>query len=140
MRILATCAAFAVLCALGRNREARVEPLAAPSVIVFTGKPLKSPVVLTDWSENLSLMLGLERPAVVANDELRDRPRLEIAMYWGDAWNRFAATPESLALLPRVHQPQSGQYYPADRPLDAHPRGPPSAIILISAPLIMNST
>jgi hypothetical protein len=116
VRIFEAFSVATALCAIVAHGEwyrPRAERFAAPGVIVFTGKPLASPIVLGDWAENQRLMTGLTRPTVATDAMLRGRPQIEIAMYWGGRWSQFATTPESLALLARIQRPQPGRYYPA---------------------------
>jgi hypothetical protein len=67
---------------------------------------------LSDWSENLDLMLATTQLASAPTGELAQRQRIAVAMYWGSGWRRFASTPDSLALLPRLKPAQGGAYYP----------------------------
>jgi hypothetical protein len=116
MRTFEVFSVATALCAVvghGEWYRPHAEWFAAPGVIVFTGKPLASRIVLNDWAENQRLMTGLTRRTVVPNALLRGRPQIEIAMYWGGQWSQFATTPESLALLTRIQRPQPGRYYPA---------------------------
>jgi hypothetical protein len=85
---------------------------AAPGVIVFSGGSLRTPIALSDWSENLDLMLATTQLASAPTGELAQRQRIAVAMYWGSGWRRFASTPDSLALLPRLKPAQGGAYYP----------------------------
>jgi hypothetical protein len=85
---------------------------AAPGVIVFSGGPVKSPIVLSDWAENQRLMLAAI-PAAIPDSDLARRPKIDIAMYWGGEWSHYAASVDSLALLRRIRVPQPGAYYPA---------------------------
>jgi len=88
---------------------------AAPGVIVFTGGLLQTAIVLSDWNENQRLMLATARHVALADSTLVHRLKIEVAMYWGATWSRYAATPDSLALLSRLREAQRGAYYPASR-------------------------
>ena len=93
----------------------RVTTLAAPGVIIFSGGSLRSRIVLSNWQENQRLMAALTEPVLATRTSLNPRPHIDIAMYWGAEWSRFATTPESLVVLARLHEPQLGAYYPAIR-------------------------
>jgi hypothetical protein len=88
---------------------------AAPGVIVFSGSPLRAPIVLSNWSENQRLMLAATMRVSIPDSALKRRLSIHAAMYWGAAWSRYAATPDSLALLAKTQEAQRGTYYPATR-------------------------
>jgi hypothetical protein len=88
-------------------------PFAAPEVIVLNGGPLHRRVVLSDWAENQRLMLATGRNVPLFPDSLRQRPRINVAMYWGVQWRGRTDLPDSVAagLIPNGLQP--GVLYPA---------------------------
>lgn len=113
MRIATGSSWFAIAVLLmGPNRTHAPSRLAAPGVIVFSGGPLTNPIVLSDWAENQRLMMAAV-PAMVSDSELAHRAKIDVAMYWGGEWSRFAVSPDSRALLRRMREAQPGAYYPA---------------------------
>jgi hypothetical protein len=102
------------LSTLGSGRVAglRSESNGAPGVIIFSGRPLAKAVVLSDWSENQRLMSATTQHVALADSALARRQKIQVAMYWGSEWSRFASTPDSLAMLP-AREAQHGVYYPA---------------------------
>lgn len=103
----------AALTIAGDSTNLHATSRAAPGVIVFTGGSLRTPVVLADWNENLRLMTAASAHASISDSALARREKIEIAMFWGGSWNRYAATPESL--LAYAREAQRGAYYPAAR-------------------------
>ena len=87
--------------------------LAAPGVIVFSGGPLRTVVALSDWAENQRLMMAVTTPTAIPETVLARRPTVNLAMFWGGEWSRYASSPESLAILTRTREAQAGAYYPA---------------------------
>jgi hypothetical protein len=100
--------------ALGHGRAAdfHATSRAAPGVIIFSGRSLVKPVVLSDWIENQRLMSATVQHVALAESALARRPKIQVAMYWGAEWSRFASTPDSLAML-RQREAQAGVFYPA---------------------------
>jgi len=85
---------------------------AAPGIIIVTGKPLTSRVILSDWNENHRLMMGLGRLVSMPEDSLRIRPSLNLAMYWGTR----TYSPGLRDTVPVAFSPfgsQRGTFYPA---------------------------
>lgn len=65
---------------------------AAPRLLMFDGKPLSRPAVLSDWPENLRLVtLWVDGPRA-ARAELRARPSLRVSLFWGPRWNDYVAS------------------------------------------------
>jgi hypothetical protein len=112
---LALGVAMAGVFAVGQAAGLRATPLSAPGVIVFSGKLLPKPLVLSDWDENQQLMMATTHHVALSDSSLAHRPKIDVAMYWGAMWGKYAATPESLAMLPRLREGQHGAYYPAMR-------------------------
>jgi hypothetical protein len=106
---------FATLATVAATQPLAGRPArrAAPSVIVFSGAPLHAPIVLSDWSENQRLMLAATTLISVPESVLKPRLRIHAALYWGAEWSRYAATPDSLALLAKIGTAQQATYYPA---------------------------
>jgi len=86
--------------------------VAAPRIIMFYGPPLKHRIYLTDWDENLRLLVAVREPAGEKTVD-RDRPRINVALFWNDlAWRRFPGDSAALngdsAALNRL-KPENGQ-------------------------------
>jgi hypothetical protein len=112
VRLVAACA-LATLCL------APVAGAAAPRIMMVTGPGLDEPVFLTDYSENLDLMLAFQRGReidegrVVDPKELRRRPYLELWLFWGEnQWEPYVREGR-LADLTREQANQYGRFYPA---------------------------
>jgi hypothetical protein len=81
---------------------------AAPNYILVTGPGLTHPILLSNWNENLALLLavgGARRAIGITAERLEERPRLDLAEFWG--WSG----------LPRPTRasktPDHGHFYPA---------------------------
>src|SRR5437016_5038068 len=85
---------------------------AGPRFIMFYGPPNQTPVVLDDWRENMQLMLALNDAPGVEVGELRDRPSLKVAMFWGPEWERFVESRRPLSELDPLNADQFGRFYP----------------------------
>jgi hypothetical protein len=112
VRLVATCALTA-LCL------APTAGAAAPRIIMVTGPTLERPVFLTDYFENLDLMIAFQRGREIAEGrvvdpkELRRRPYLELWLFWGeDQWEPYVSEGR-LAELRREQANQYGRFYPA---------------------------
>ncbi|MEO7353240.1 MAG: hypothetical protein ABIZ70_02705 [Gemmatimonadales bacterium] len=90
---------------------------AAPRIIKLHGGALDSRRYLTDWYENLDLMLAMNEPSgKVADLSLAGRRYVEMALYWyGPTWEPFAKDTTLLKTLDpadpraaagRLHLPQ----------------------------------
>jgi hypothetical protein len=92
---------------------------ASPRIIMVTGPSLENPIFLSDQLENLDLMLAfqegreIEEGRVVDPMELRDRPYLELWLYWGNTqWEPYVSEGR-LDELRREQANQYGRFYPA---------------------------
>src|SRR5713226_4809934 len=68
---------------------AKYADAAAPRLIMVYGSPLTKPVVLSDWRENLEFMASITQQSSVTPEELRRRPYLKLALFWGPEWARY---------------------------------------------------
>jgi hypothetical protein len=112
VRLVAACA----LAALGLAPAAGA---AAPRIIMVTGPGLEEPVFLTDYSENLDLMIAFQRGReidegrVVDPKELQRRPYLELWLFWGEnQWEPYVREGR-VTKLRREQANQYGRFYPA---------------------------
>jgi hypothetical protein len=112
VRLVAACA-LAALCL------APTAVAASPRIIMVTGPSLEKPIFLADQLENLDLMLAfqegreIEEGRVVDPMELRDRPYLELWLYWGNTqWEPYVSEGR-LDELRREQANQYGRFYPA---------------------------
>jgi hypothetical protein len=81
---------------------------AAPNYIIVSGSGLARPVLLSNWKENLVLLLAVAnapRARGIAIRGLAHRPRLDLAEFW--AWS--GRTRPTTATNANQH----GQFYPA---------------------------
>jgi hypothetical protein len=108
-----------VACALAALCLAPTAVAASPRIIMVTGLSLDNPIFLSDQLENLDLMLAfqegreIEEGRVVDPMELRDRPYLELWLYWGATqWEPYVSEGR-LDELRREQANQYGRFYPA---------------------------
>jgi hypothetical protein len=69
---------------------------AAPRYILVSGPGLSKPVLLSDWSENLALIVAFgnaPRASSSATHGLARRPRFELALFWGVPDNPVPTNP-----------------------------------------------
>lgn len=85
---------------------------AAPRAIAVHGPLLPAPVYLTDWEENLRLLLSVPRDVHLPWSRVDRRPYLRLTLYWGEGWQDEVreGRPDAAG--------QQGRFYPAvgDRP------------------------
>ena len=62
---------------------------AAPRLVMIYGKQLPKPIILADWQENMRLMAAITEQARVTPEELKRRPYLKLAFFWGLEWVRY---------------------------------------------------
>jgi hypothetical protein len=59
---------------------------AAPPYIMVSGPRLAKPILLSNWNENLTLLLATDASRRAKPSEIRGlstRPRLDLALFWG---------------------------------------------------------
>lgn len=56
---------------------------AAPRYILVSGPGLTRPVLMDDWQENGELLAALSHEPLAPRARLRDRPRYDLALFWG---------------------------------------------------------
>lgn len=78
---------------------------AAPRYILVSGPGLQQPVVLGNWNENLSFLLALLPAARPAPGWRGDRPRYDLALFWGVPAKPLPTRPAEAS--------QHGWFYPA---------------------------
>ena len=86
---------------------------AAPRLLIVHGKPLKKPVLLSDWGEIFKLITTSTESAGITSKELKDRPRMELAFFWGPDWVRYVDEGNRLDKLRPEDANQNGWFYPA---------------------------
>ena len=84
---------------------------AAPRFILVSGTTLREPILLDDHRENLRLFTSvLDGTLRVPSGDLAGRPSLDLALFWGEGWERTASTE---GLDPEQADQQHGRFYPA---------------------------
>ncbi len=102
---------------------------AAPWAIIFHGTMLRAPVTLADWHENHRFLLATPAPGTAtAWAGLRERPYVEIALFWGPEWKHLAGSPDAVARLRPEQANQRAWFFPA--------RGAAPAVIAYDPPVI----
>ena len=104
--------AVPLLVRIAESAPANEATVAAPRIIMFYGPPLTHRIYLTDWDENVRLMVALKEPAGEKIVD-RDRPHINVALFWNDlAWRRFPGDSAALngdsTALNRL-KPENGQ-------------------------------
>jgi hypothetical protein len=106
-------------CALSDLFLAPAAGAAAPRIVMVTGPGLDQPVFLTDYSENLDLMIAFQRGReidegrVLDPKELQRRPYLELWLFWGEnQWEPYVREGR-ITELRREQANQHGRFYPA---------------------------
>ena len=70
-------------------------------------------VLLDDWEEHQALMLSLSDVAGTPAGDLEERPYLEVALFWGPAWQDYPRDTGALSRLSPSQANQHGRFYPA---------------------------
>ena len=81
---------------------------AAPNYIVVSGPGLARPIILSNWKENLVLLLAVanaRKASEITTRGLIDRPRFDLAEFWG-----WSGRPRPTSAKGAN---QHGQFYPA---------------------------
>ena len=105
-----------ILCAgllFGGPAAGTPESLAAPRIIVLHGGSLERPVYLTNWQENLQLMLAISEPSQPRRSSVDTTGAIQVAMFWhGPTWEEFARNTERLpGLMQYLDKAQRGAIY-----------------------------
>jgi hypothetical protein len=77
------------------------------------GPPLTQPVFLADLQENEILMLAATDNAAIFGDQLKGRPYLRLAFFWGPEWAQYVEAGKPLSALRPEQGNQQGRFYPA---------------------------
>jgi len=97
--------------------SAHIAEAALPRLLMVFGKPLGRPVVIHDVQELMEVFTPTRDAA--ERNRLDARPSLDIALFWGNDWNRFMDEGKSVATLkpedvtPFGDIPVRGRFYPA---------------------------
>jgi hypothetical protein len=111
--------------------------LAAPWAIIAHGRLLKEPIIIADWHENLRLMLATPGPGTATNPRLlRDRPYVDLALFWGPAWAHLPHSPQAVAQLRANQGNQRAWLFPATRESPAVMVYDPPAAVELSPQLL----
>jgi hypothetical protein len=86
---------------------------AAPRLIIMAGDALSSPVVLSDWEDNLELVTEICRSTDVAPGSLADRPTIRLGAFWDRSWGEYVREGR-LASLRMSQADPFGRYYPEE--------------------------
>ena len=103
-----------VVCALA-GLTAATACAAAPRLILVDQGGLARPIVLADWSENLTFLIewNLARPA--RNPPLRCRPAYRLSFMWGPEWNDYVDSGMPLRAIRPGDTDAHGRFWPAWR-------------------------
>jgi hypothetical protein len=92
---------------------AKYADAAAPRLIMVYGSPLTKPVILSNWRENLEFMASITQQSSVTPEELRRRPYLKLALFWGPEWAEYVEEGKPIDKLRPEQGNQQGRFYPA---------------------------
>lgn len=67
-----------------------------PRLLLVYGPPLTRPVVLADSQENETLMLAATDTATISGDQLKGRPYVRLAFFWGPEWAQYVSRAASI--------------------------------------------
>ena len=105
-----------------------VSHAAFPQFIMFYGKQWTRPILVTEPPEIENLMAPVAQRLPVTLEDLRDRPYIEFALFWGLPWKQDIDRGDSLAdVRPEdvdrdsewEYTPHHGRFYPPSGPDDA---------------------
>jgi hypothetical protein len=83
---------------------------AAPRLLIIYGNSLREPVLLQDWGEIFKMFTSTPAETGLS---LKDRPFLEIAMFWGPEWSDYVNKGKPLDKIRPQDANQQGRFYPA---------------------------
>jgi hypothetical protein len=86
---------------------------AAPRIVIVSGAPLARQVAISDWQRIFVIVGELQSAATAPRAQLRARPRLHLALFWGPAWNDYLKQGKSADALRPAQADQAGTFYPA---------------------------
>ena len=92
---------------------AKCADAAAPRLIMVYGSPLTKPVILSNWRENLEFMSSITQESSVTPEELRRRPYVKLALFWGPEWAQYVEEGKPIDRLRPEQANQQGRFYPA---------------------------
>lgn len=84
-----------------------------PRIMMIYGPPLAKPVLVSNWSDNATIMVAAHESASLANTRLTGRPSLRVAMFWGLHWMRYMQHHKPLAAVHPTQADQFARFYPA---------------------------
>ena len=86
---------------------------AAPRIMMVYGAPLVKPVVVSNWSDNATIMVAAHESSSLIHARLTGRPSLRVAMFWGLHWMRYMQHHKPLAAVHPTQADQFARFYPA---------------------------
>lgn len=88
---------------------------AVPRLLMFDGRPLARPVVLSDWKEIFRFQQAVLSSPDADPRGLRNRPSLRVSLFWGPKWNDYMENRRPLSKLRSRDADTFGRFYPAWR-------------------------
>jgi hypothetical protein len=88
---------------------------AAPRLILVEGGGLSRPVVLADWSENLTFLTQWLEARPARRAHLRCRPAYRLSFMWGPEWNDYVDSGKPLRAIRPRDTDFHGRFWPAWR-------------------------
>jgi hypothetical protein len=106
-------AAFVAVALLAVVWSAAPAQAAAPRLVMVSGAPLASPILLSDWDEIATLTDLLASGPAAPSDPRDDRPSLQLALFWNAGiWESYVREGRLGSLRPEQAN-QFGRFYPA---------------------------
>jgi hypothetical protein len=106
-------AAFVAIALLAVVWSAAPAQASAPRLVMISGAPLASQVLLSDWGEIATLTELLSSGPAAPSDPRGDRPSLQLAMFWNAGlWESYVRDGRLGTLRPEQAD-QFGRFYPA---------------------------
>lgn len=88
---------------------------ALPRLLMFDGKPLSRPVVISDWHEIARFQQAILNSPPAASRELGRRPWLRVSLFWGLQWHDYVERDQPLSALRPRGANGFARFYPAWR-------------------------
>jgi len=95
------------------------------------GAPLTKPVIMDDWQENIDLIHATANEAAIGSPELVHRSFLELELFAGPFWVKYAEANNVRDALRPESADQRARFYPAYEgtpPIMTYEAGPPRQV------------
>lgn len=104
---------LAVLLLVALTTSTELALAKGPRIMMVYGAPLTKPVVVSNWSDNATIMFAVPDSSSIMHSTLTHRPFLRVAMFWGLYWMRYMQHHKPLAAVHPAQADQFARLYPA---------------------------